>query len=93
MTLADLKHCGKIQDAGEELNRSLREGRMEHRHSIKSLEGIQHRSMLFIDESGCEVCRCCNDIDFVLFPTATSVGSPFTTICINGTIVDSVNHM
>ena len=40
MTKADLKHCGKIPDAREELNRSVREGRKESRHSIKSLEGM-----------------------------------------------------
>ena len=40
MTRADLKHCGKITDAREELNRSVREGRIESRHSIKSLEGM-----------------------------------------------------
>ena len=40
MTRADLKHFGKIPDAREELNRSVREGRIECRHSIKSLEGI-----------------------------------------------------
>ena len=40
MTRADLKHCGKIPEAREELNRSVREGRIESRHSIKSLEGI-----------------------------------------------------
>ena len=40
MTSADLKHCGKIPDAREELNRSVREGRIESRHSIKSLEGM-----------------------------------------------------
>ena len=40
MTIADLKHCGKIPDAREELNRSVREGRIESRHSIKSLEGM-----------------------------------------------------
>ena len=39
MTTADLKHCGKIPDAREELNRSVREGRIESRYSIKSLEG------------------------------------------------------
>ena len=38
MTRADLKHCGKIPDAREELNRSVKEGRIESRHSIKSLE-------------------------------------------------------
>ena len=38
MTRADLKHCGKIPDAREELTRSVREGRIESRHSIKSLE-------------------------------------------------------
>ena len=40
MTRADLKHCGKIQEAREELNRSVREGRIESMHSIKSLEGM-----------------------------------------------------
>ena len=40
MTRADVKHCGKIQEAREELNRSMREGRIESRHSIKSLEGM-----------------------------------------------------
>ena len=40
MTRADLKHCGKIPDVREELNRSVREGRIESRHSIKSLEGM-----------------------------------------------------
>ena len=40
MTRADLKHCGKIPDAREELNRSVREGRIESRHSINSLEGM-----------------------------------------------------
>ena len=40
MTRADLKHCEKIQDAREELNRSEREGRIESIHSIKSLEGM-----------------------------------------------------
>ena len=40
MTRADLKHCGKIPEAREESNRSVREGRIESRHSIKSLEGM-----------------------------------------------------
>ena len=38
MTRTDLKHCGKTPDAREELNRSLREGSIESRHAIKSLE-------------------------------------------------------
>ena len=38
MTRADLRHCGKMQDAREELNRSVREGRIESRYSIKSFE-------------------------------------------------------
>ena len=38
MTRADWKHCGKMPDAREELNGSVREGRIESRHSIKSLE-------------------------------------------------------
>ena len=40
MTRADLKHCGKMPDAREELNRSVRYWRIESRHSIKCLEGI-----------------------------------------------------
>ena len=40
MTRADLEHCGNISEAREELNRSVREGRIESRHSIKSLEGM-----------------------------------------------------
>ena len=40
MTRADLKHCGKIPEAREELNRSVREGKIESGHSIKSLEGM-----------------------------------------------------
>ena len=44
VTMADLKHCGKMSDAREEFNRSVREGRIESRHSIKSLEGIGSRS-------------------------------------------------
>ena len=33
-------HCGKMPDAREDLNRSVREGRIESRHCIKSLEGM-----------------------------------------------------
>ena len=44
MTIADLKHCGKMPYAREELNRLVREGRMESRHSVKNLDGIGSRS-------------------------------------------------
>ena len=40
MTRADLTHYGKISDAREELNRSVREGRIESRHYIKSFDGM-----------------------------------------------------
>ena len=40
MTTADLNHSWKMSDAREELNRSVREWRIEFRHSIKSLEGM-----------------------------------------------------
>ena len=40
MTRADFKHCGKIPEAREEFNRSVREGRIESIHYINSLEGI-----------------------------------------------------
>ena len=43
MTRADLKHCGKMPDAREQLNRSVREGRIESRHSIKRLEEMGSR--------------------------------------------------
>ena len=57
------------------------------------MEIVKIISMLFLNKSGCEVSRSSNDIDFVLFPTATSVGSPFMTIYINSTIVDAVHHI
>ena len=44
MTRADLRHCGKMPDAREELNKSVREGRIESRHSINRLEGMGSRS-------------------------------------------------
>ena len=44
VTWAVLKHCGKMPDAREELKRSMREGRIESRHSIKSLEGMRSSS-------------------------------------------------
>ena len=40
VTNANLRHCGKMPDAREELNRSVREWRIESRHSMKSLEGM-----------------------------------------------------
>ena len=43
-TSADLKHCGKIPDVREELNRSVREGRIKSMHFVKSLDGIGSRS-------------------------------------------------
>ena len=44
MTRADLKHCGKMPDAREKLNRSVRVGRIESRHSMTCLEGMESRS-------------------------------------------------
>ena len=41
MTRADLKHCGKIPDAREEINRSVREGRIESRH--RSSRGVKRK--------------------------------------------------
>ena len=49
------------------------------------------RSMLFLNKSGCEVSSSSNDIDFVLFPMATCVGTPFAPIYINSAIVDVIN--
>ena len=50
MTRADLKHCGKMPDARDELNRSVREGIIKSMHSIKSLEGIGSRSYDLVAE-------------------------------------------
>ena len=51
MTRAYLKHSGKITDAREELNRSVREGRIESRHSIKNLEGMGSNSPIPIGDA------------------------------------------
>ena len=40
MTRADLKNCGMMPNASEDLNRSVIEGRIESRHSIKFFEGM-----------------------------------------------------
>ena len=40
MTRADLKHCWKMPEARDELNGSVREGRIESRHSITSFGGM-----------------------------------------------------
>ena len=40
MARADFKDCWKMSDAREELNTSVREGRIESRYYIKSLEWI-----------------------------------------------------
>ena len=49
--------------------------------------------MLLLNKRGCEVSKNGNDIDFVLFSDATSVGSPHITIYINSAIVDAANHI
>ena len=40
VTTSDLKHCGKISDKREELNRSVTERRSASRLFIKNLKGI-----------------------------------------------------
>ena len=40
VTRADLKQCGKMPDSREDLNRSVREGIIESRQSIKRLYGM-----------------------------------------------------
>ena len=52
MSIAELKRCGKMPDAREDLNRSVREGRIESRHSIKSLERMGSSSHDFGAELG-----------------------------------------
>ena len=44
MTRADLMHFGKMTDVRERSNRSVGEGRIESRHSIKRLVGLGSRS-------------------------------------------------
>ena len=39
-----MRHCGEMPTKRKELNRSVREGRMESRHYIKSLLWIRSRS-------------------------------------------------
>ena len=39
-----MKNCGKMSGAREELDKSVREERIESRHSIKSFEGLGSRS-------------------------------------------------
>ena len=40
VTIDDMKHCGRMPNAREDLNRSLREENL----NIKSLEGMRSRS-------------------------------------------------
>ena len=40
LTRADFKHCRRMPHASEELNRSVREGRIESWYFIRSLEGM-----------------------------------------------------
>ena len=40
MARADFSPCGQMPNAREELNRSVREGRIKSGHSIESLEGM-----------------------------------------------------
>ena len=44
VTRADWRHCGKMPFAREELNRSVRDGRIKSGHSIKSLKDMGSRS-------------------------------------------------
>ena len=44
VTKSELKHSGKMPDAREELNVSVREWRIEPRHCIKSLVWMGSRS-------------------------------------------------
>ena len=78
MTRADLKHCGKIPDAREELNRSVREGRIESRHSIKSLEGMGSSS----HELGAEIRMHCFTVNCDTFSNEEKVAAvvPVTSV-------------
>ena len=53
VTKADLNNCGKMPNAREELNRSVKEGRIESRHSIKSLERMGSRYTTWEQKKEC----------------------------------------
>ena len=69
MTRADFKHCVKMPDAREERNRSVREGRIESRHSIKSLEGMGSSS----HDLGSEQKMHCFTVNCDIFSNAEKV--------------------
>ena len=50
MTSADLKHCEKLHDAIEDLNRYEAGGRIESGHSIKICEKMESKSHDFVAE-------------------------------------------
>ena len=84
MTTADLKHCGKMPDAREELNRSVREGRIESRHSIKSLEGMGSSS----HDLGAELRMHSFTVDCDTFSNEEKVAAvvPVTSVEVTGSV-------
>ena len=78
MTRADLKHCGKMPDEIEELNRSVIKGRIESRHSIKSLEGMGSSS----HDLGEELRMYCFTLNCDTFSTEAKVAAvvPVTSV-------------
>ena len=69
-------------DAREELNRSVREGRIESRHSIKSLEGMGSRS----HDLGAELRMHSFTVDCVTFSSNEKVAAvvPVTSVEVKG---------
>ena len=86
-----MEHCGKMPDAREELSRSVREGRIESSHSIKSLEGTviinaKHDAMVERGRLSCLVTRACQNTkaSFSLLPICNrqcSAPSSFSSSC------------
>ena len=72
MTRADLKHCGKMPVAREELNRSVGKWRIESRHSIKRLQGMGSSS----HDLGAELRMCTFTIDCDTFSNEEKVDLP-----------------
>ena len=44
VTTADMKNLGEIEDACKKINRSVRDGEIVTRHSIKKMKGMGSRS-------------------------------------------------
>ena len=86
MTRADLKHCGKIPDAREELNRSVREWRIESKHSIMSLKGMGSSSL----DLGAELRMHSFTVNCDTFPNEENVAAVVAVISVEVTCSEAM---